>query len=62
VFFEGKRAIEYTVTKKDGQTVKFNLYVVRQGKINVEVFTKAIILNSAKDTYIKFKINNIGHS
>lgn len=32
VDFEGRRAIEYTVTKKDGQSVKFKLYVVRQDK------------------------------
>ena len=60
VFFDGKRPVEYTVTKKDGQTVKFNLYVIRQDKLDIEVFTKEIKLKSRESTYIQFKIKNLG--
>ena len=58
--FERKSAVEYTVTKKDGQIVKFKLYVYRQGKINAEVFTKEIKLTSMSNGYVKFRLKNIG--
>ncbi len=60
VFFEGKEAIEYIVTKKNGQLVTFKLYVVRQDKLDVEVFTKEIKLSHRESPYIQFRIKNIG--
>lgn len=60
IYFEGKEAVEYTVTKKDGQLVKFKLYVYRKGKIGAELFTKEIKLNSRDDNYIRFRLKNIG--
>ena len=58
--FERKSAVEYTITKKDGQIVKFELYVYRQGKIDAEVFTKEIKLDSMNNRYVKFRLKNIG--
>jgi hypothetical protein len=60
VFFEGKKAIEYTLTKIDGSQIKFLVYVKRQGSIDVELFTKEIILNSDLKLSIKLKVKNVG--
>lgn len=60
VVFEGKEAIEYTVTKKDGTVVKFKLYVVRQDNINVEILTKELTLDSLRYREIKYRFLKTG--
>jgi hypothetical protein len=60
VFFEGKPAIEYTLTKKDGKTEKYFLYVQRREELKVEMLTKEIAIDPFDYNMLKVRIFNIG--
>lgn len=60
VFFEGKPAIEYTLTRKDGKTEKYFLYVQRSGELKAELLTKEIAIDPFEYNTLKVRLTNIG--
>ncbi len=60
VFFEGKPAIEYTLTRKDGKTEKYFLYVQHSGEFKAELLTKEFIIDPFIPIKIQFQLSNVG--
>jgi hypothetical protein len=60
VFFEGKPAIEYTLTRIDRKTEKYFLYVQRKGELKAEMLTKEIAIDPFEYNTLKVRLTNIG--
>ena len=60
ISFEGKPPVEYTITKKDGKTETYLLYVQRRGDLKVELLTKEIAIVASGVNKIQFKLLNMG--
>jgi hypothetical protein len=60
VFFEGKPAVEYTLTRKDGKIEKYFLFVQRSGELKAELLTKEIAIDPFEYNTLKVRLTNIG--
>ena len=60
ISFEGRPPVEYTVTKKDGKTETYLLYVQRKGDLKIELLTKEISIVASGVNKIQLKLLNMG--